>query len=47
MDLKTLQVLGGWSDQKTLENRYDHVQDEDEAIAMDQITKLYTRKPAG
>ena len=47
MDLKTLQVLGGWSDQKTLENRYDHVQDEDEAIAMDQITKMYTRKPAG
>ena len=27
--------------------RDDHVQDEDEAAAMDQITKMYTRKPAG
>ena len=27
--------------------RDDHVQAEDEAAAMDQITKMYTRKPAG
>lgn len=47
MDTKTLQVLDGWLDRKTLENRYDHMQEEDAVITRRQITEMYTRKPAG
>ena len=42
IDTKTMQSIGGWDDQKTLCNRYDHTQIEDLNNARQRMELMYT-----